>query len=64
VWQEFLNDNPVQLKRLFDHFDPAARVARRIVESHFDKDYDSRTPLLRKYASAVPTLAERVRNMR
>lgn len=65
LWEEFLNDNPRKLDELFDHFDPSARVAQRLVQEQFDQPYNSRTPLLRKYASAAPpTLREQVRMKR
>lgn len=63
AWEEFL-DGQKELPNLFNSFDPAARVARKVVDSHFDAPgYESRTPLLRKYASAPPTLMERVRTL-
>jgi len=66
AWNEFLNDSPKLLGKAFDGFESSAKEDKSFVNQHFStKDYASRSPLLRKYASAghVPsgdTLAQRV----
>jgi len=67
AWAEFLETNPGEVRRAFNHFEPAAQVAKALIAQNFEtKDYESRRPMLRKYASEehAPTIADRVRCLR
>ena len=67
AWSEFVMDNPKLLGRAFDSYEASRRGDKSFMDQYFSgKDYESRSPLLRKYAQAghVPsdsTLSERVR---
>lgn len=67
AWNEFVQDNPKLLARAFDGYEASRRGDQSFMNQYFSgKDYESRSPLLRKYAQAghIPTdstLSERVR---
>lgn len=67
AFNEFLVDNPKLLAKAFDGFEAAGKGDKSFVEKYFStKDYEARSPLLRKYAEKghIPsdaTLSERVR---
>lgn len=67
--EEFLKDTPTLLGRAFDGYEPSRKGDLSFIAQHFStKDFESRSPLLRKYAEKgnVPTdatLSERVRNI-
>lgn len=66
-WEEFIQDSPKLLGRAFDGFEASSKGDKALMGAYFDtKDYESHSPLLRKYAEAghIPsdkTLQERVR---
>lgn len=67
AWNEFVHDNPKLLGRAFDGFEASSKGDKSFMAQHFTgRDYESRSPLLRKYAEEghIPTdatLSERVR---
>jgi hypothetical protein len=66
---EFLSDNPKMLEEVFDRFKHTAEKDKSFIDAYFStKEYDSRSPLLRKYTAAGhvasgETLGSRVRSL-
>lgn len=69
AWEEFMKDGPELLSHAFDGYVASRAGSKSFMDQYFSsKDYESRSPLLRKYAEAghVPsgeTLSERVQGM-
>lgn len=67
AWNEFTSGTPQLLGRAFDEFRSSSKKDKSFIAEHFStKDYESHSPLLRKYAQAglVPSgasLHERTR---
>jgi hypothetical protein len=67
AWNEFVVDNPKLLRKAFDGFEASSKGDKAFMAQHFTgREYESRSPLLRKYAQegSIPTdstLSERVR---
>lgn len=52
TWEMFLDDNPRLVGNAFGQYRSAAAEAKDIIAQNFNtKDYETRQPLLRKYAS-------------
>lgn len=69
AWKEYFRGSQRVLEEAFDEFEVAAADDKAIIRSNFaTADYESSSPLLRKYSSAgivpsVSTLSERTRGL-
>ena len=70
VWEEFLKNGPALLRHAFDTYEPSRKTDKAFMDSYFsDKEYESRSPLLRKYAAAGhissgETLSQQVKKLK
>jgi hypothetical protein len=70
AWDEFIQDGPKLLAHAFDGYEGSRKGEQNLMGAYFDtKDYESRSPLLRKYAEAghIPsyeTIQDRVRALK
>lgn len=53
AWQEFITGGPKLLGKAFDEFSSSSKKDKAFINEHFaTRNYEARSPLLRKYAEA------------